>query len=129
MDFSLAQDIVWEDAGTEHFTGQVRFGSMHEPADTDDLRVLGVHFEPGARTDWHWHPGGQVLHLTEGAGLVVSEDGTRVEVTAGDTVFAPPGEVHWHGAKDHSHMTHLSLTWKGVTHWHPRKVSDEEYGG
>ena len=129
MEFTLAQDVVWEDSGTDHFTGQVRFGSMYEPGDPDDLKVLGVHFDPGARTDWHRHPGGQVLHVTEGSGLVVKDDGSRVAVTAGDTVFASPGEVHWHGAAPHSHMVHLSLTWKGLTQWEPRKVSDEEYQG
>lgn len=127
MEFTLAEDIVWEDSGSEHFTGQVRFGSMYAPGDEDDLKVLGVRFDPGARTDWHWHPGGQVLYVTEGAGLVVNEGGDRVAVTAGDTVFTPPGEVHWHGAIEHSHMTHLSLTWRGVTQWQPRKVSDDEY--
>jgi len=129
VDYLGAEDVVWEDSGTEHFSGQVRFGSMHTPDDDADLKVLGVHFDPGARTDWHWHPGGQVLYVTDGAGQVVKDDGSRVRVTAGDTVYTAPGEVHWHGATASSHMVHLSLTWNGVTQWEPRKVTDEEFRG
>jgi quercetin dioxygenase-like cupin family protein len=129
MQFKGAQDIEWEDAPEAHFTGSVRFGAHYSAQDPDDLNVLGVHFSPGARTDWHSHPGGQVLYVTGGAGYVVTEDGARAEITAGDVVHAPPGELHWHGARANSHMIHLSLTWRGATQWTPNKVSDEEYSG
>jgi len=129
MDHKTPSDIVWEDAPQDHFTGQVRFGSHYSPRDEEDLNVLGVHFSPGARTDWHSHPGGQVIYVAEGAGLVVTEQGARAEITAGDTVHAPPGELHWHGAQPNSHMVHLSLTWRGATEWATRKVTDEEYRG
>ena len=129
MDFTGAQDIEWEEAPATHFTGPVRFGAHYSPQDPDDLNVLGVHFGPGARTDWHSHPGGQVLYVTEGAGFVATQDGARAEITAGDVVHAPPGEVHWHGARANSHMVHLSLTWRGATQWTQHKVTDEEYPG
>jgi len=127
MQFLGAQDIEWEDAPQDHFTGQVRFGSHYSPQDPEDLNVLGVHFSAGARTDWHSHPGGQVLYVTEGAGYVATEDGARVEIAAGDVVHAPPSELHWHGARANSHLVHLSLTWRGATEWAERKVTDEEY--
>ena len=128
MDFLPAEDIDWEDAPDEHFTGSVRFGPHYSPRDPDDLNVLGVHFSPQARTDWHSHPGGQVIYVTEGAGYVVTEAGDRAEISAGDVVHAPPGELHWHGARVNTHMVHLSLTWRGATEWAGRKVTDEEYG-
>ncbi len=129
MDYLGAADVVWEDAPEEWFTGAVRFGALHPPQDPDDLNVLGVHFSAGARTAWHSHPGGQVIYVSEGAGLVVTEDGARATITAGDVVHAPPGEVHWHGAAPNTHMVHLSLTWRGATEWVGRKVTDEEYQG
>lgn len=129
MDFLGAEDVVWEDAPEEHFTGAVRFGPLYSPQDPEDLNVLAVHFSAGARTDWHSHPGGQVIYVSEGAGFVVKDDGTRAQITAGDVVHAPPGEVHWHGAKSNTHMVHLSLTWRGATVWDSRKVSDGEYTG
>ena len=33
-----------------------------------DCSLGVVTFEPGARTNWHIHPGGQVLLVTEGKG-------------------------------------------------------------
>lgn len=128
MNHLESSDIEWEDAPPEHFTGSVRFGSHYSPQDPDDLNVLGVHFSPGARTDWHSHPGGQVIYVTEGAGYVATEDGDRVTITAGDVVHAPPNQLHWHGAVPGSHMVHLSLTWRGATEWDARKVTDDEYG-
>ena len=116
--------IGWEKAPAGNFTGEVLFG----PVRTDGvLNVLAVSFSPGARTDWHHHPDGQVLHVTSGAGLVQSEDGAAAEISTGDIVHSPPGEVHWHGALPDSPMTHLSHTTGGATVWEGRKVSDEEY--
>ena len=58
-----------------------------------------MRFTPGARTHWHVHPMGQVLHVTDGTALVVTRDGSVLRARAGDTVVCfPPGEEHWHGA-------------------------------
>ncbi len=46
----------------------------------------------------------------------------------GDTVYAPAGERHWHGAAPDSPMMHLSITYGGATEWDAEKVSDEDYG-
>ena len=32
-----------------------------------------------------------------------------VEIRAGDTVWIPPGEKHWHGAGPDTAMTHIAL--------------------
>jgi quercetin dioxygenase-like cupin family protein len=51
----------------DRFTGDVwmwpRIGA------TDHTEAHAVLVTPGARNAWHHHPGGQVLHVTEGAGL------------------------------------------------------------
>lgn len=126
MEHTPAENIEWADSGYEHFTGAVRFGPLSR-SDDRSLSALGVLFEPGARTDWHSHPDGQVLYVTSGAGRVQTEGGETVAVSAGDVVYAPPGEKHWHGATETSYMMHLSLTTGGATEWLPDKVSDEEY--
>jgi quercetin dioxygenase-like cupin family protein len=126
MDHTPAERIEWKPAPQEHFTGKVLMGPLsHDP---DALNALGVHFDPAARTDWHSHPAGQVLYIVSGAGRVGTEAGEIVDVSAGDVVYAPAGEMHWHGAGPHSPMMHLSLTTGGDTEWTPRKVTDEEYG-
>ncbi len=124
MEHRRSDDIAWEQAPEEHFTGHVQFGPL---SDHGPLNALAVRFEAGARTDWHWHPEGQVLYVTEGSGIVQDDDGTTVEIAAGDTVHTPPNQVHWHGAGAGGPMTHLSLTTGGATVWEARKVTDEEY--
>ena len=89
--------------------------------------MIAVQFAPGARSDWHSHPGGQLLYVVSGAGRVQTEDGSTVRISAGDVVHSPPGERHWHGASPDSPMMHLSITTGGVAAWE-EKVSDEEYG-
>ena len=128
MNHVPSSDIPWGPAPAENFTGKVLFGPLSTPDTDDGLLVLAVNFEPGARTDWHWHPGGQVLHVTNGTGFVRNRAGETVRMSVGDTVTIPADEVHWHGATDGSPMTHLSLTSHGVTVWTGEKVTDEEYG-
>ena len=121
-----AGELQWEPAGEENFTGRVWFGPLSKVPDPG-LNALGVLFEPGARTDWHTHPDGQVLYIASGAGKVQTEDGETVEVAAGDVVYSPAGEKHWHGSRSNSYMMHLSLTTGGPTEWTGEKVSDADY--
>jgi quercetin dioxygenase-like cupin family protein len=122
-------DVAWTPAGTEHFTGKVWFRPLHAPIDAADLNVLGVRFAAGARSDWHSHPGGQVLFVVEGKARVQAEGEPVVIAGPGDAVHAAAGVVHWHGAGADGPMVHLSITHGGPTEWLPRKVSDEEYHG
>ena len=112
---------------TEWFTGDVWLDGLIEPRDESTLMVAAVHFHPGARTAWHSHGGGQHLYVTEGRGLVQSRGGAVLEIRAGDTLWTPDGEEHWHGAAHDHFMTHLSLT-TGAATWGDH-VSDAEYGG
>jgi quercetin dioxygenase-like cupin family protein len=73
---------------------------------------------------------GQTLFCTDGAGLVVSRDGTVIRLTPGDTVWTPPGEEHWHGAGVDCMMCHIAML-EGVadgdgTTW-LEPVTDEQY--
>jgi quercetin dioxygenase-like cupin family protein len=112
-----------------YFTGTV----WQDPiiAATAPARVVSarVAFEPGARTAWHTHPLGQTLYVIFGVGRVQAKGGPVREIRAGDTVWIPPGEKHWHGASANSGMVHIamqeSLDGTHVT-W-MEKVTDEEY--
>ena len=89
-----------------------------------------VTFEPGARTAWHTHPLGQTLHVISGVGRGQAKGGPIREIKAGDTVWIPPNEKHWHGAAPTSGMVHIAmqeaLDGKHVE-W-MEYVTDEEYG-
>lgn len=128
MEHTPSDQIDRITAPEENFTGHVEFGPLSN-VEPDGVNALEVHFQAGARTDWHRHPNGQVLYVLAGEGLVQNSAGERVEIATGDVVYASPDELHWHGASAHSHMTHLSLTSGGATQWEPRKVTDEEYEG
>jgi quercetin dioxygenase-like cupin family protein len=116
----------------ERFTGDVWLDVLAGAGDpTERAQLLSVHFTPGARTAWHTHPFGQVLHVTEGEGRAQSKGGPVETIRAGDTITFAPGEEHWHGASPTTFMTHLALQEAdddGVpAHW-GEHVTDEEYG-
>jgi quercetin dioxygenase-like cupin family protein len=92
---------------------------------TDGVMVNNVFFEPRARTHWHRHERGQLLVVTAGQGRIRSRDGSGDEIRAGDTVWIPPGEEHWHGADSGSYMLHMAVS-LGQTEWLDA-VSDEDY--
>jgi quercetin dioxygenase-like cupin family protein len=126
MEHKPSNRTLWRASGEENFTGSVWNSRVTEGE--GGLTMIAVQFAPGARSNWHSHPAGQTLYVVSGAGQVQTEDGSTVEIAAGDTVYAPPGELHWHGSRPDSPMMHLSLTTQGPTEW-GRKVTDEEYGG
>lgn len=114
----------WSPSGDDHFTGTVWNRRLSESE--NGITMIAVQFAPGARSDWHSHPGGQLLYVVSGAGLVQTEDGSTISIAPGDVVHAPPGERHWHGAAPDSPMMHLSLTTGGPAAWEG-KVNHEEY--
>ena len=73
------------------------------------VSVALVRFTPGARTHWHRHPLGQILHITEGQALIGTRDGSVVRARAGDSVVCPSGEEHWHGATADTFAAHLAI--------------------
>jgi quercetin dioxygenase-like cupin family protein len=114
----------------EYFTGTVWLDQISLLAAPFRLKALRVSFEPGARTAWHTHPLGQVLHIVSGVGRVqLAGEPVRI-VKPGDTVTIEPGERHWHGAAPNHAMVHLAM--QGVDEtgrdamWFEH-VTDDEY--
>jgi quercetin dioxygenase-like cupin family protein len=111
------------DEGT--FTGQAMLDPLLDDGAAAKVRVNSVIFQPGGRTHWHSHTDGQVLLVGSGRGVVENRDGDRHVLHAGDLVWAPPGEQHWHGAAPDSFLAHTAVS-LGLTQWH-EAVSDEQY--
>jgi quercetin dioxygenase-like cupin family protein len=99
---------------------------IETPSEPARLAAALVRFTPGARTNWHSHALGQVLHITDGVGLVGTRDGNVLRVRAGETVKCPAGEEHWHGATDTTLMAHLALVVGDETPW-LEPVTDEQF--
>lgn len=116
-------------APASNFTGSVTVASAF--SGTGDSRLGGatVTFQPGARTNWHTHPLGQLLVVTEGKGWVQAEGESVRAIEAGDVVWTAPGVKHWHGATPTTAMTHVAVaeTLEGeVVQW-LGPVSSSEY--
>jgi quercetin dioxygenase-like cupin family protein len=109
------------------FTGDVWIDAVARGEEPSRVNVSAVRFTPGARTAWHSHSTGQTLYVTDGAGLVQPRGGDVVPIRAGDVIYAPADEWHWHGARADHFMTHLSIT-DGEATW-GEHVTDAEYTG
>ncbi|MBH1933896.1 cupin domain-containing protein [Streptomyces sp. AV19] len=118
-------------APAEWVTGAVSVERLAAPVAPSRLRVDSVRFAPGARTVWHRHPLGQVLHITAGSGLVGRAGGGPAEtVRTGDTVVIGADEWHWHGAGPEGPMEHLAVQEAGADGTEAERgapVSDAEY--
>ena len=114
----------------DRFTGDVWVDILATGEGSSPMRVNVVRFAPGARNAWHAHALGQTLHVTDGIGRVQARGGPIVEIRAGDTVYTPPGEWHWHGAAPDHFMTHLAM-WEapgeGAESDWGDQVTDAEY--
>ena len=116
-------------APVTNFTGAVWVNMVVQAQDQLDCNIGTVTFEPGSRTNWHSHPGGQVLLVTEGRGYY-QEKGQPIKILKkGDVVKCPARIEHWHGASPDDHLTHIAISTnaeKGNAVW-LKKVTDEEY--
>jgi quercetin dioxygenase-like cupin family protein len=113
----------------DYFTGTVRIDPLHVAPDPARVSMALVTFEPGARTAWHTHPLGQTLIVTAGCGQVQREGGPIEKIRAGDVVWFPPSEKHWHGATATTAMSHIAVQEKldGKNVDWMEKVSDDQY--
>ena len=109
MNLTRASTTATKRGPAEYFTGTVWVDEINAAPNASPVRIVRVTFEPGARTAWHTHPHGQMLHILAGVGRVQKAGGDVVEVFPGDTVWFEPGERHWHGAAPNALMTHLAV--------------------
>jgi quercetin dioxygenase-like cupin family protein len=124
-----AEDMETRRGPEKWFTGVVWMNAA--PADSSPgAGVFRVLFEPGARTNWHTHPEGQILYVVTGEGRAQKEGEPAVEIGTGDVVYFAPGEKHWHGAGPGTFMVHMAInpanTTSGGTNW-MEPVADEEH--
>ncbi|MDR3709298.1 MAG: cupin domain-containing protein [Capsulimonadaceae bacterium] len=113
-----------------YFVGAAHLQMLVGGDPTYNCPIGNVTFEPGARNNWHRHPGGQILLVTGGRGYYQAEGEPALELKAGDVVTIPPDVKHWHGAAPDSWFAHLAITANpqaGPAEW-LEPVTDEVYG-
>lgn len=113
----------------EFFTGNAyNYGLV--PMDSTYTTLVGnVFFEPGARSNWHTHPAGQILIITDGVGYHQIEGEAIQVMKKGDVVKCPPNTRHWHGASPDKGLQQMYIvpnTEKGVVNW-MEAVTDDQY--
>lgn len=112
-----SEDMLVQRAGSteaiegpsDYFTGKVRIDRIFNAPDPSRIGVAVVNFEPGARTNWHTHPVGQILLVTDGVGWTQCEGGPKTEIRPGDLIWCNCGRRHWHGATDTTAMQHVAI--------------------
>ncbi|MDC7995482.1 cupin domain-containing protein [Altibacter sp. HG106] len=118
-----------EKGSADLFTGNAYNYGMVAPDSTYTTAVGNVYFEPGARSNWHSHPSGQILIITDGQGFHQIEGQPIETLKKGDVVTCPPNVRHWHGASPEIGMQQLYIvpnTEKGVVNWE-EAVTEEQY--
>lgn len=113
----------------EFFVGQTYLQSLVARDDVLNSSIANVTFEPGARTNWHKHSGGQILLVLSGQGRYQTRNGEIQVLNPGDVVQILPDIEHWHGAAPDSWFTHVSIEPNipnNQVQW-LEPVSDEQY--
>jgi 4-carboxymuconolactone decarboxylase len=99
-----------EQLPNDWFTGNAFLKLLVAKDKNNDFSAGSVTFSPGARTNWHTHPKGQVLLVIEGNGLY-QEKGKPVQpIKKGDVINIPENIEHWHGATADNKMVHIAIT-------------------
>ena len=122
--FELGEQRSFEGNKEGTFTGNVWVKSLVSAEQRS--AVSNVSFGTCSRTDWHSHPYGQILLVTEGKGYYQLKGQQAHEIKPGDAVLIEPGVVHWHGGGTESPMSHVAITVNRKTDW-DAPVTDEEY--
>jgi quercetin dioxygenase-like cupin family protein len=116
-------------APADYFTGTVWVNTLVPDDAILHSIIANVIFEPRGRTNWHTHPGGQLLIVTDGAGYYQEKGKPAQLIKKGDLITILPDVEHWHGALHDSELTHIAInpnTKNGASIWLSR-VTDEEY--
>lgn len=128
---ALAQNTIFPKGELSHaqnHTGEIWLNELVKDDATFDPGIAIATYGPAAKLDWHVHPGGQVLLITEGSGYYQERGQPARIVHKGDVIKSAPGIEHWHGALPGSTFAYVAVTPSrpGKTIW-LKPVSDAEY--
>ncbi|MNK06782.1 Acireductone dioxygenase [compost metagenome] len=111
-----------------NFTGTAYLKPLIPADSLNTTQVGNVTFEPGARSNWHLHPAGQILLVIDGVGYYQEKGQARITLRKGDVIKCPANVEHWHGASPDTAFVQVAITntKNGAPIW-LQPVSDEEY--
>jgi quercetin dioxygenase-like cupin family protein len=103
-----------------------QFTGKSEVMDGKNLTVARRHFDAGARTYWHSHSNGQLLMVEEGRMRTQKRGGPVRDLGVGESDYAGPNVVHWHGATPDQPLVQINVGFGGDTKW-MEQVTDADY--
>ena len=103
-----------------------QFTGKSEVMDGKNLTVARRHFDAGARTYWHSHSNGQLLMVEEGRMRTQKRGGPVRDLGVGESEYAGPNVVHWHGATPDQPLVQINVGFGGDTKW-MEQVTDADY--
>jgi quercetin dioxygenase-like cupin family protein len=112
----------------DDYTGTIWLSELNQPDSNFNFSIAQATYAPGSKLNWHIHPAGQYLLITQGTGYYQEKGKPAQIVHKGDIIKCLPGVAHWHGAAHNSSFGYVAVTptTKGKTIW-LQKVTDEEY--
>ncbi|MEK0414582.1 MAG: hypothetical protein RL070_2070 [Bacteroidota bacterium] len=101
---------------------------LHKEDSIFTYNIASASFPPSKRLAWHYHPGGQVLIITDGVGYYQERGKPKQIVRKGEVIKCMPNVEHWHGASVDTGVTYTAVysTKNGVTVW-KEPVTDSDY--
>jgi len=112
-----------------NFSGPAWVQMLVDNDNTFNTSIGNITFEPGTRTKWHYHPGGQILLVVSGKGRYQEKGKAVRELRKGDVIKCSPNITHWHGASPDNELSHIAVgtnMQSGSVVW-LEPVTDEEY--
>lgn len=111
-----------------NFNGNAWLSMLVQSDSINQNSVGNVTFEPGARTNWHVHPNGQIILALEGEGYYQEKGSSKRVLRKGNVVKCPANIPHWHGAGPEREFVQVAITSRanGPTEW-LQPVTEEEY--
>ena len=115
-------------SAAKNHSGNIWLSELNVGDSTFDPSIAMATYDAGAKLNWHVHPGGQVLLITEGTGYYQERGKPARIVHKGDVIKCLPGLEHWHGATPGSSFAYFAVTptAKGKTIW-LEPVTDKDY--
>jgi|25_taG_2_1085351.scaffolds.fasta_scaffold01173_11 quercetin dioxygenase-like cupin family protein len=106
-----------EKAPNVHHTGDVWLNHLADADENFDFNVVQATMAAGSKLNWHLHPKGQQLYITNGVGYY-QEKGKEVQVVKqGDVVKCEPEVEHWHAATPNTPVTYIAISGNAPTKW------------
>jgi 4-carboxymuconolactone decarboxylase len=118
-----AQQVSFFEKGdistNNNHTGNVWLKEINTPDSIFNYSVAHAIFETKATLNWHIHPGGQILLVTDGVGYYQEKGKPGMVIKKGMVIKCPPGVEHWHGASFINMVSYLATTpaQNGKTIW------------